>query len=215
MRKSNGLPVWYQSPISLGVLVAVVVVAVVTVREVSIGQSEAAAAEASAARSEWPEAIAHARAAAQARVPGSPWPGRGKARLEAMGRDAEARGDEETALLAYGALRTSAIATRAAFGSSVSTDRWRLAAEEGLARVAARQVFPRGPSFSAESMLDDLRGVQGPAEWKFALLAAASLAVIVAMARLVWRGDGGRHARNAQTIALLGFAAYAIILLVG
>jgi hypothetical protein len=212
MRESNAVPAWHDGPIPLGVLVGFVVVAVVAVREVSVGRTEVAAAEASAARSEWPEAISHARAAAEARVPGSPWPDRGKVRLEAMGHDAEARGDDETALLAYGALRTAAIATRAPFATSVSTDRWRLAAEGGLARVAARQTVAGNPSSSPESMLNDLRDLEAPAAWKLALLAAASLAVIVAAARLVWRGDG---ARGAQTIALLGFMAYAITLLVG
>ena len=78
------------------------------------------------------EAIAHARDAAEAVVPGSPWPARGVARLEAIGHDAEARGDERTAVLAYGAMRAAAMATRAPL---LGTDPWRALADEGLARV--------------------------------------------------------------------------------
>ena len=98
---------------ALAALVVVAAVAVLTAREIATGQSEVAAADAAAARSDWGEAIVHARAAAEALVPGSPWPERGWERLEAVGHDAEARGDDATALLAYGAMRAAALTTRA------------------------------------------------------------------------------------------------------
>src|SRR4029077_2328210 len=96
----------------LALLVTTSVLAVAAARERSIAEREAAAADAAAARSDWLEAVGHARAAAEAMLPGSPWPDQGFRRLEATGHDAEARGDLETALLAYGAMRTASLATR-------------------------------------------------------------------------------------------------------
>jgi len=48
----------------LAALVLVAVVAIVTAREVAIGRGEIAMADAASAKSDWAEAIAHARAAA-------------------------------------------------------------------------------------------------------------------------------------------------------
>jgi hypothetical protein len=198
---------------AIAALIAVMVVAVGVERQVSIGRDEVAEAEASAVRSDWPDAIAHARAAAEALVPGSPWPDRGKFRLQAIGRDAEARGDDDTARMAYGALLTASVATRASIWSSPSSERWRSTAAGGLARVAAQHEGVRATQISTDSMLDELRDAQSPGTWTFALLAAASLAVVGALARIAWLGDSGRGARGTKAVAVLGFVAYAIILL--
>jgi len=119
---------------TLAALLLVFVVAIVTARQMQRGQAEVDLADAAAQKSDWPMAIAHARAAAEALAPGSPWPERGWLRLEAIGHDAEARGDDETALLDYGAMRAAAMATR---GPLSAWARRRALAEEGLARVAA------------------------------------------------------------------------------
>ena len=127
------------------------VVAVAAAREASIGRTEDAAAAIAADKADWPAAIAHARAAAEAAAPASPWPEAGLRRLDTIGHDAAARGDEQTALLAYGAMRTAVLAT-----SSPWSDRepWRTRAEDGLARVAAALTGadPTGPRVTAESM---------------------------------------------------------------
>jgi hypothetical protein len=120
----------------LGWLAAVVVVAVLGVadaREASTGASELAAAEASAARGNWPDAIGHARAAAEAVALASPWPERGFRRLESIGRDATARGDEPTARLAYAAMRTAALEGRAPWSDHAD---WADRADEGLSHLA-------------------------------------------------------------------------------
>jgi hypothetical protein len=117
-------------------LAAVVVVAVLGVaaaREASTGASELAAAEAAAAHGDWPEAIGHARAAAEAVAPASPWPDRGFRRLESIGRDATARGDEPTARLAYAAMRTAALQGRAPWSEHAD---WADRADEGLSHLA-------------------------------------------------------------------------------
>jgi hypothetical protein len=195
-------------------LVAVVVM-IVAAREVSMGRREVAAAQAAAARSDWPEAIARARAAAEAFVPGSPWPEQGKQRLAAIGRDAEARGDDETALLAYGALRTAALATRTPTGPLSSGDRWQTEAEHGVARVAGSRAGIGVPRAPAEAVLGDLHDAQPLGIWTLAVLAAAAVAVIGALAHLAQPGQSARAVRGAQAVALLGFAAYAIVMLVG
>jgi hypothetical protein len=200
----------------LAASVVALVIVVVAAREVSLGRRDVAAAQAAVARSDWPEAIARARAAAEALVPGSPWPEQGRQRLDAIGRDAEARGDDETALLAYGALQTAALATRTPFASLSSGGRWRTVAERGVARVAGPRAGAGSPGGApAESVLDDARGAQPPGIWTFALLAAASAGVLGGLARLAQPGQSERGVRGAQAVALLGFVAYAIIVLVG
>lgn len=192
-------------------LVVVAVLAVATAREVSLGSDEVAAADAAASRSDWPEAVAHARAAAEALVPGSPWPHRGWTRLEAIGHDAEARGDDPTALLAYGAMRAAALATRAPVAAA-GADAWRTRAEEGLARVASSTRAAAGPRTSSQAMLDALREHEPPATGTLALLAAAGLAMLGGLARLAW-SDAPARERVAQGLAAVGAIAYAAVLL--
>jgi hypothetical protein len=117
----------------LAAIVFAGVLGVSMARESSTGASDLAAADRDAARGDWPDAISHARAAAEAATPGSPWPERGLRRLESIGRDATARGDESTARLAYAAMRTAALATR-----SPGSDRaeWVARADEALSLLS-------------------------------------------------------------------------------
>jgi hypothetical protein len=195
--------------ISRGVLVVLAVLAVATARELTIGRDELAAADAAAEKSDWLETIGHARAAAEALVPGSPWPERGFRRLEAVGHDAEVRGDDETALLAYGAIRTAALATRAIGWSG---DRWRMAAEGGLARVAAARKDSSAPRVTAEAMLEALRKSETPATSTLAALAASAFAMVTGFARLALFGAEGRGGYAARVLAAAGFVGYALVL---
>jgi hypothetical protein len=172
----------------LAPLVAASVVATAMAREASIGKTEVAAADAAAANSDWFEAIGHARAAAEAVAPGSSWPERGLRRLEALGRDAEARGDLETALVAYGALRTASIATRSPW---VAAGDWRARAEDGLARTAAARPEVIGPHVSAQSMLEDLQRGEAPPGATFTALCVSAVAAVAGLAWLTaFRGMG-------------------------
>lgn len=117
-------------------LAAALVVVAAVGREVSRGRAEAAAAEDAAARGEWPSAILHARAAAEAYVPGARWPEDGLRRLADIGDAARGRGDRETARLAYGAMLTAAVAGSPWTGApwtGASGQDWRARAERGLA----------------------------------------------------------------------------------
>jgi hypothetical protein len=183
--------------------------AVATARELSVGHAESTAADAAAEAAQWPEAIAHARAAAQAYVPGSPWPERGMRRLAAVGHGAEARGDDDDALLAYGAMRTAAVATHV---PTAAPSRWLADAEEGLARVAAaHEDVARAPA-AAQTMLDALRREPGPSDASLLLLAVSAAATLGGLTALAFAPAGPR-ARLASTVAAGGFIVYAAVVL--
>jgi hypothetical protein len=118
----------------LAALVIAGVLGTAGARETSAGATELAAADAAAARGDWVDAIAHARAAAEAAAPASPWPERGFRRLESIGDDATARGDEPTARLAFAAMRTAALETRLPWSDRPE---WADRAALGLSRLAA------------------------------------------------------------------------------
>lgn len=195
---------------ALAALLVVGVVAIGTARQLRTGSAEVELADAAASKSDWPMAIAHARAAAEALAPGSPWPERGWLRLEAIGHDAEARGDDETALLAYGAMRAGALATRGPLSGWV---RRRAQAEEGLARVAASERSPTAQHVTSDVMLEALHESEPPATWLVVTLAAAALAMIGGLGRLAWLGGEARGARVAQAVAAAGLLAYAAVTL--
>ena len=188
---------------AIAALVAVVVLATATVREVAVGRAEVAAADGAAAKGQWKDAVAHARAAAEARLPGSPWPDRGLDRLESLGHDAEVRGDDAVAILAYGALRTAVLSTRSGVGADgASFD----AARDGLLRVASGQ---RQQTLPPE-VLDRIRHDRPPATWPLLVLGACILAMLAGLARLAWPGPG---ARVAVAAVALGFAGYSLVML--
>jgi hypothetical protein len=193
---------------ALVALLVIVVVAIATVRQMLTGRAEVDLADAAAQKSDWPMAIAHARAAAEALAPGSPWPERGWLRLEAIGHDAEARGDDETALQAYGAMRAAAMATRGPFSASA---RRRAHGEEGLARVATSERGPAGQHPTAESMLDALHEGEPPATGLLCALSAAALAMVGGLGRLAWLGQDASRARVTQLVAAAGLLAYAAV----
>jgi hypothetical protein len=190
--------------VALAALSAALVLTVLAIRQASIGRDAVAAADAASARSDWPEAVAQARTAAEAISPASPWPERGLRRLEAIAHDAEARGDDATALLAYGAMRTATLETRAAGSTG---DRWRRAADEGVARVAASsKAMPRArPAVVA----DALRGDASPSIARITALALSAAATLAALARLAFASGDPRVDRAARGVAAAGFAVYA------
>jgi len=185
------------------------VVSIAAARELAIGHDAVGASDAAAAKADWPEAIAQARAAAEAFVPGSPWPDRGLRRLAAIGHDAEARGDDLIALLAYGAMRTAALETRAV-GSPQTL--WRRTAEEGLARVAASSKDPAVPRVSSEAMLAALQEDTTLGRGWLAVLAVSAVAMIAGLGLLAFGAGEGRGVRVARGMAAVGFVAYAVVM---
>jgi hypothetical protein len=183
-------------------------------REMAVGQREDAAAEAAVARSQWIDAIAHSRSAAEAVAPWSPWPERGAHRLEALARDAEARGDDVTALLAWGALRSAAIATRSLGPGGID---WRTAADHGIDRVAAWRRDTSSGATTGPAAAEPLRIALGhddaPSTGSLALLAAALVAAVAGLAGLTRTRTAEAGARMAVALVAGGFLAYAAGLL--
>ncbi|MGH7272399.1 MAG: hypothetical protein ACREJ3_18375 [Polyangiaceae bacterium] len=197
--------------VAAALLVVVSVVAVAASRTVASGEREMAAADASLAKGDRPGAIAHARAAAEALAPGSPWPARGMKRLAAIGYDAETRDDEETALLAYGAILTAEKSTRGPIWKSTVSAHFRATAEEGLARVAAGHPDPA--PISTEAMLEALRHDDTPGQGTWALLTLSTLSTLAALAYLALFEWQGRRGTIARAVAVAGFVVYAAVLL--
>jgi hypothetical protein len=184
------------------------VLAVATLCEVSIGRAEIAAADQATAEADWAGAIVHARAAAQAYVPGSPWPERGVLRLEAIARAAETRSDRDTALLAYGAIRTAALSTQA-LGWNAS--RWRLASEEGLSRLDAPADVSRLREPS-RAIRDALQRDEMPQTWSLAAAGASVVAMLAGLARLLATDRPDGDARVAGAVVFAGFVGYTAVL---
>lgn len=194
----------WRRPAALIALALFTTLGVLTARELTIGRDAIGAADDAAARSDWREAVAQARTAAEALAPGSPWPERGLRRLEAVGHDAEARGDDATALLAYGAIRTAALETRA---PGTWSDRWRHTAEEGVVRVATASKDAPRPRPGA--VLQALQSDSPPSPWRLVVLSLSALATLGALATLAWSDGTSRVERMAQSIAATGFLVYA------
>jgi hypothetical protein len=114
-------------------------------------------------------------------------------------------------MLAYGAMRSAALATRA---PGAGSDHWRTKAEDALSRVASYRVTSDrqqvgAPPVPAGSMLDALHETEPPPTGTLALLALAAVAMLGGLGRLTWAGGE----RAAQAVAAIGFVAYAVVLL--
>jgi hypothetical protein len=194
----------------VAILVVFGVLATFTVREISMGARAIDDADAALARGDTRGAIAAARAAAEAVVPGSPYPARGYERLEGLARDAEGRGDDATALAAWQAMHAAALATE---GPGVRTAAWRTEADEGIARVGSAHTGKPEPGRpSAEDLLASLQRSDIPTTGTFALLAAGAAAFFGGLVRLAWlAGKSGwrARARLPAVVMALGLVAYA------
>lgn len=202
---------------ALGLAAAIaLVLGAFTLVELRAGQRALVACDAAIAAHDVPTAIARARDAAFAFVPGSPYSPAGSSRLEALARDAETRGDTRDAILAWSALRAAATATSSPF---VSNDSLRAVADDGIARVGSRppvaalaaEVTPSEPVLRAALARDDT-----PSPFAFVFLGAGALAFFAGAARLavvardVPSLGSLRREKLALVITALGLAGYVI-----
>lgn len=200
---------------AVGGLMALASLAVLASREVALGHDHLIAAEADAAHGDWADAISHARAAAEAQVPGSPWPARAARRLDELAHQAELRGDDDTALLAYGALRAAALSTRSIGASQTA---WRATAEDGVARIAARRDAVSGGRAGDSrdqglSIRETLRREESPLTWTFAALSGASFVLVAGLSTLALAGGSRKWTRAARALCVGGLLIYAAVLL--
>jgi hypothetical protein len=219
-----GSPGAFWASLALAAAVVASTFAVAAAQESAIGKREVIAADEALQANDWPHAILHAKAAAQAMAPLSPWPAQGEQRLRAIGHDAETRGDGATALHAYGALRAAALSTLAP-GTSA---RWRKEAEAGLVRVAAWEGSGDGARTSApkpgdpsDSSRDSAAAVlraalaedPTPPPWPFAALCGSALAFVGAALWMAFGGPGARATRIAHSVLALAIVVSAAVLL--
>ncbi len=198
------------APLALLAVLLVAVTAATSLREVAIGKAEMAAAEEAMTRSAWTDAIGHARSAAEAFVPGGPWVEQGLQRLDDIGRDAAIRGDRKVALLAYGAMRTSALATHTLVAPNTH---WRSVAEDALARLAASDPEIAHSQEWTRAARADLDDSSLPPLWVLGAMSCSLLGILVGLASLGAAGRLSSRASIAKIGITLGFAAYAAILL--
>jgi hypothetical protein len=189
--------------------IAATTLGVAIARETAIGAEAVSSADAAIARSDWPEAVDRSRAAAQAIAPFSRWPDRGASRLLQIAASAEARGDAATALRAYGALRSAAVA---AWGWGGRSARWRDQAQGGLERVARAQ---GGPGLARAREADtavplDFRRTDARSAWSIAAIALAGVSALVGVVSIATRR---LDLRLGQALLAVGVVAYAIQLL--
>ena len=203
------------------VAVALGVFGVAAFRELGAGARGVEACDRALGKREWASAIAAARDAAEATLPGSPYPLRGYARLERIAKDAEARADDATAADAWRAMRAATLATS---GLGVRSGDWRRIADEGLLRVAAHD-SPHATTGAqvTDAPADDtlasaLAREDTPPTGTFVLLGLGAAAFFGALFRLAWLAGESldfRRARLPLAVAVVGAAAYAVATLRG
>jgi len=199
----------------LAIALVAIVLGVATVVQLRAGARAIDESDAALSRADRAGAIAAARTAAEAVVPGSPYPTWGYRRLETIARDAEIHGDDETSTAAWRAMRAAAISTR---GIGVRTSGWLAIANEGIARVGARGWS--GPEAaklqtdvrpSEQALLEQLKREDTPPTLTFVLLGAGAAAFFGAVARIVSRaGPTWKSERLPVIVAAAGLAAYVL-----
>ncbi len=199
---------------ALGLSAAIaLVLSAFTLVELRAGQRALLACDAAIAARDVPVAIARARDAAFAFVPGSPYSRAGYERLEALARDAETRADTADAILAWSAMRAAATATSSPFGSN---DAWRALADDGVTRAGSRPPVASAAAevTPSEAMLrGSLSREDTPSPFAFVALGFGSLAFLLGAARLaatVRDGASLRREKVALAIAAVGLASYVI-----
>lgn len=160
-----------------------------TARMLRQGELELRTAQALAATGELEQATIHARKAASYFVPNAPHVPAAYAQLISIAQLAEGRGDTQTALFAWNAVRTAAYSSR---WISVPHQQEVAIADASIARLTSRQPVPYGanqdPDARQKKMLDLLSRKNYPRmPWVFALL-GGFVAVSVGLLHIGWHG---------------------------
>jgi hypothetical protein len=193
-----------------GAGVVLALVALATLRQLAAGAESMRDATAMAEGGDVEGAIRAARRAAEAIVPGSPYPAQAYGLLEAIAERAEARGDGETALAAWHAARGASVATRSPFvRPHPVADR----SSEAIARLAAsppgaRTNAPAEPDPRIQELLARAAGPDGLAPL---VLAAGAMLLLIGGVGATWLAahDASRQrVFVAFAVAIVGVALY-------
>ena len=196
------------------VALALVVVIAAWVARASEGRRSVEGCDAALARSNRVEAIVLARAAAEARCPWCEAPELGYARLYAIAKDAESRGDHPTAVAAWRAVRATTLATSVLDRSPARRER----AEAEIARIehridaaATAAGSAPSPAASEERLRAALATPSVPSGIVFALLAIGGALFALGAVRFV-RARAFRVAELVVALAGGALAAAAVLL---
>lgn len=179
--------------------VALVVLALVVALCLALlqrGRDAMAKSDAALERGDIVLAITFAERAALARLPGSPFPKRGYARLLELGSRYASNNEERWAKEAYGAALRAARTTGNEDLAEVAT------ARAALIELDARR-DPTGPSAKPPITTGDL----APRDHVRLLMASS---VLVFAAGLVWLARGGRHAWAVTAVGFVGLVLAAL-----
>ncbi len=198
-----------------GIVLVAGVLGTTTIMQLRAGSRAITESDAALARADKPAAIAAALTAAEAVVPGSPYPTWGYRRLETIARDAEIHGDDETSTGAWRAMRAAALSTR---GVGVATGGWLAMANDGIARVGARGWS--GPDAAKlqsdvrpteQALLETLKRDDTPPTLTFAMLAVGAISFFGGVAKILGSADATwRTARRPAAIAAVGLVLYVL-----
>ncbi|HQY63647.1 MAG: hypothetical protein IPF92_02245 [Myxococcales bacterium] len=199
-----------------GALTLAALVAAASTHEADEGARAIRASDAALAAKNPELAVAEAYLAATHVAPFSPWADRGHARLQAIADDAEARGDDDLAEIAWHAIRSAEVATSGPLSGNPARRR---RAELALGRIDARRMLvlaARTPGLARpnEGALAKAHGEDGtPKAAALASLGAGSLLAAVCALALVSGGTrGGRRALAAACGLVVGLAGVAFAL---
>ena len=169
-------------PRALALLLLASVSIVAVTRQLETGARAMAASDQALGVGDVRTAIADARTAAEAVLPGSPYPRRGIERLAQLGKDAEARGDMAVAAAAWGAMRAAVLETRSLGGAH---DAWLGEADHGLARANTTPPTGEAPAPVTPVPADGPTERTGPSSLELLVLGALPFALYAAASRFL------------------------------
>lgn len=172
----------------LGALLALVVLVVAWTTRVSEGRRALGECDSARARADWQEAVMSARTAAEARCPALCVSALGFARLYAIAKDAEGRGDDATAFAAWRAVRAASLATAVFDVHAAKRER----ADQELARIGHRldvAAAAAGSPTSAAASEERLRAALASSD-----VASGTTYLLLAIGGLMFLGGAARFA---------------------
>ncbi len=195
--------------------VVLVALAAAAARVTATGRASLVASDDALRRGDVTGAVVEARRAARSYLPGAAHVGRAYDRLRSVAADAEAHGDRDTALFAWRAARSAAIATRWGFDPAASE---RASADAALARLSSSAAPPtalrdRSPADLERlyaSLLADETASSGPRAGYAAAGLLLCVAGVFAFVRRGFDASGALRARLAWPALLVAAAGLAL-----
>ncbi|MEI7894568.1 MAG: hypothetical protein WCI05_15845 [Myxococcales bacterium] len=189
-------------------ILTVGLIGITALREHSAGAEAWERSERALAKGDRMEAVRAAGRAASAFVPGGSFSELGCRRLETLAREAEVRGDDQTALAAWRTLRAAVVSTRA---MGIGRESWRRLADEGVVRIAVHAGGEQ--ALRSGALSGALSREWTPSSGAFAALALAVALFLGGAARAVWvLGEPGELPRVAAGLVALGLLMTVVVL---